>query len=235
VDDDPDLLEVATLALTGLGGYAVQRCASASEALQTAASFSPDLILLDAMMPGVDGAGALRALRDIDATAKTPVVFVTAMVQPQDLAQYDELGAVGVIPKPFDPAALPERLEEIWTQHIARIAHAHRKEFEGLRRTYVGQLPEKIEAMRMAAARLAEGGWDRETLESLHLVVHRMAGSSGLYRMSELSRTAGALEEIVKRLLTSATWPPASSPAELTTLVKAVSRTARTDAGLAAP
>ena len=234
VDDDADLLDVASLALGDLGGFTVQACSSASDALAQAPSFGPDLILLDVMMPGTDGVAMLQALRQIDTTTHTPVVFMTALAQRGDLAEYDE-HAVGVIPKPFDPSALPEMLEALWEDHLARLAESHRKQFEALRLSYVGQLPEKIEAMQDAAAALATRGWDRATLESLHLLVHRMAGSCGLYRLNELSRRAGALEEIVKRLLNAPSWPPSGSPGELTTLVKAVSRTARSEASLSAP
>jgi CheY-like chemotaxis protein len=233
VDDDPDLLDVASLALGDLGGYTVHSCTSATEAIAQAPPFGPDLIVLDVMMPGTDGFAVLHALRQIEATARTPVVFMTALAQHgDDLAEYD---AVGIIPKPFDPSSLPEMLEALWEDHLARLAESHRRQFEALRLAYVGQLADKIEAMQAAAETLAAGGWDRPTLEALHLLVHRMAGSCGLYRLNELSRRASALEEIVKRLLSAPSWPPAGSPADLTTLVKAVSRTARAEAGTAPP
>jgi two-component system OmpR family response regulator len=234
VDDDPDLLDVAALALADLGGYTVQPCGSAADALGQAPAFGPDLVLLDVMMPDMDGFAVLQALRQIDTTKHTPVVFMTALAQRGDLGEYDE-HAVGVIPKPFDPSALPEMLEALWEDHLSRLAESHRRQFEALRLTYVGQLPEKIEAMQDAAAALAARGWDRPTLESLHLLVHRMAGSCGLYRLNELSRRAGALEEIVKRLLNAPVWPPSGSPVQLTTLVKAVSRIARDEARLSPP
>ena len=230
VDDDPDLRDVVSLALTGLGGYVVETCGSAAEALEMAPSFGPDLVLLDVMMPGVDGFGVLKALREIDATAGTPVVVMSATVLRQEVAQYQAQGCLGGIQKPFDPATLPERLEALWEVHARRRMGAHLREFEALRRAYLGELAEKIGAMQAAAATLAAGGWDRTLVESLYQLAHRMAGSSGLYRLATLSRTAGALEEIVKRLLNSPTWPPASSPGELAMLVQAVGRTARTEA-----
>jgi two-component system, OmpR family, response regulator len=231
VDDDPDLVEVVSLALVELGGYTVRVCPSADEALEKGPSFQPDLILLDFMLPGTDGFALLQALRRIEETARVPVVFMTAAVQREDFSQYDR-DCIGVIPKPFDPTVLPDLLEALWVDHVDRIREAHRQRYEALRLAYVDQLEEKITAMQDAAAALAARGWDRPTLESLHLLVHRMAGSCGLYRLNELSRRAGALEEIVKRLLNAPVWPPSGSPVELTTLVKAVSRTARTEAGL---
>jgi two-component system OmpR family response regulator len=70
------------------------------------------------MMPGMDGFTTLEALRRIESMVDTPVVFVTAVVEPSDLALYDELGVAGVVPKPFDPATLPETLEEFWKEHL---------------------------------------------------------------------------------------------------------------------
>ena len=118
LDDDPDLLGVVVLALSGLGGYTVEACAFPAEGLERARSFAPDLILLDVMMPGMDGFTTLQALRRIETTVDTPVVLVTAVVEPSDLALYDELGVAGVVPKPFDPGTLPETLEELWKDHL---------------------------------------------------------------------------------------------------------------------
>jgi CheY-like chemotaxis protein len=234
VDDDPDIRDVATLALRTTGGYAVVPCGSAREAVDRVPSFRPDLILLDVWMPETDGFGALKALRAIEATSETPVVFMTG-VRIDEIARYQELGCLGVIPKPFDPTALPARLEGLWGRHHGRPANIHLEEFETLRRLYVGKLPETIAEMRAAAALLADEGWDRTTLESLRHLAHRMAGTSGLYRLPALGRSAGALEDIVKRLLTGPTWPPSSSAAELKTLVKAVDRTARNETREARP
>ena len=233
VDDDPDIRDVAALALRTTGGYAVQSCASAREAIERSASFRPDLILLDVWMPGTDGLATLTALREIEATAETPVVFLTG-VQLDEIARAPEMGCLGVIPKPFDPTALPARLEALWGCHDRR-RNEISEEFETLRRLYMAKLPETIAAMRAAAAGLAAEGWDRAALESLRIEAHRMAGSSGLYRLPALSRSAGALEDIVKRLLTGPSWPPSSSPEELKTLVKAVDRTARSETRQARP
>jgi CheY-like chemotaxis protein len=114
VEDDPDIQLVASLALSRIGGFTVQVCGSGTEALESAPAFAPDLILLDVMMPGTDGLSVLRGLRSHAETAATPVVFMTAKIQPQELAQYRSLGSLGVIAKPFDPATLADALREIW-------------------------------------------------------------------------------------------------------------------------
>ncbi len=114
VEDEPDIQTVARLALEALGGFTVEICSSGDEALQRAASFQPQLILLDVMMPGMDGPGTLKRLRELPQFASTPAVFMTAKVQPGEVAHYLELGAVDVIPKPFDPMMLSSQVQAIW-------------------------------------------------------------------------------------------------------------------------
>ena len=114
VEDEPDIRVVARLALEQLGGFTVELCGSGPEALERCPTFNPDLILLDVMMPGMDGPSTLLALRALPNCSRTPVVFMTAKVQPQEIAHYRQLGAVDVIPKPFDPLALADRVRAIW-------------------------------------------------------------------------------------------------------------------------
>ncbi len=117
VDDDGDIRTIAHLSLTAVGGFTVELCGSGAEAIQKAAPFNPDLILLDVMMPGMDGPTTLKELRGNPALAQTPVVFMTAKVQPQEIAQLLACGAMDVLAKPFDPMALPDTLNRIWAAH----------------------------------------------------------------------------------------------------------------------
>jgi two-component system OmpR family response regulator len=114
VEDDPDIQMVAAMALESLGGFAVLSCGSGDEALSRASEFSPDLVLLDVMMPGMDGLATLQALRRRPDTAGTPVIFMTARVQAQEIARYRDLGAADVIAKPFDPMTLADTVRSIW-------------------------------------------------------------------------------------------------------------------------
>lgn len=114
VEDEPDIQAVARLALEMVGGFTVKICSSGEEALQEAEAFAPDMILLDVMMPGMDGPSTLGALRKLPALAVTPVAFMTAKVQPQEVAHYKSLGALDVIPKPFDPMTLASQVSAIW-------------------------------------------------------------------------------------------------------------------------
>ncbi|MDD2914787.1 MAG: response regulator [Gallionella sp.] len=114
VEDEPDIQTVARLALEALGGFTVEICSSGGEALQRAPDFQPQLILLDVMMPGMDGPTMLGKLREFPRFASTPVVFMTAKVQSSEVAGYLEIGAVDVIPKPFDPMTLSSQVQNIW-------------------------------------------------------------------------------------------------------------------------
>lgn len=114
VEDEPDIRAVAQMALEAVGGFFVIVCASGQEALSAAPDARADLLLLDVMMPGMDGPSTLRALREIPATAHTPVIFMTAKVQAAEVAMFKELGALDVIPKPFDPMELSAQIERIW-------------------------------------------------------------------------------------------------------------------------
>ncbi len=114
VDDDEDIRVIANLALEMVGQFEVLHCGSGQEAIEKAADFKPDLFLLDYMMPDLDGEQTLRELRSFSGLEEVPVIFMTARVQ-QDVA--DNLrrkGALGVIPKPFDPMELADLIREIW-------------------------------------------------------------------------------------------------------------------------
>lgn len=114
VEDDPDIQVIARLSLASVGGFAVKLCSSGQEALQTAPTFLPDLILLDVMMPDMDGLTTLQALRQIPTLATTPVIILSARVQTHEVVHYRELGAVEVVAKPFDPMQLPTTIRQIW-------------------------------------------------------------------------------------------------------------------------
>ncbi|MDX1606841.1 MAG: response regulator [Candidatus Competibacterales bacterium] len=116
VEDEPDIREIAQLALADLGGFELRLCASGTEALTAVETFEPDLILLDVMMPGMDGTETLAALRERLDLARIPVVFMTAKLQPEELARFRRLGAADIIPKPFDPITLPDQIRSIWTR-----------------------------------------------------------------------------------------------------------------------
>ncbi len=111
-EDDPDLLALATYRLERLG-YEVLRAADGEEALALAARRTPDLVLLDVMMPRVDGLAAVRALRQRPETARTPVILLSARVQEGDVSAGLEAGADEYMAKPFSPRELGARVEAL--------------------------------------------------------------------------------------------------------------------------
>lgn len=112
VEDDEDIRLVAEMALED-EGFELEICESGQQALDKAVDIIPDLLLLDVMMPGMDGPTTLQKLRELPHLANTPAIFMTAKVQPAEVAQYTALGALGVIAKPFDPMSLAEQIRDI--------------------------------------------------------------------------------------------------------------------------
>lgn len=106
VDDDPDMREIAVLSLELNPSFEARTCGSGQEAIGVAATWRPDLIMLDVVMPGMDGPATLAALRNDPATSTITVVFITARAQPHDVARFLAMGAAGVIAKPFNPTTL---------------------------------------------------------------------------------------------------------------------------------
>ena len=106
VDDEPDIREVVEMSLGLDPEFAIRSCSSGADALTASAEWPPDLILLDVMMPVMDGPTTLKHLRSSPKTTYTPVVFMTARAQAREIETFVSLGAVGVIPKPFDPMTL---------------------------------------------------------------------------------------------------------------------------------
>lgn len=116
VEDEEDIRAVAELALEAVGGFTLKSCDSGQAALESLEAFRPQLMLLDVMMPGMDGPSTLKAIRQHPEFADVPAIFITAKVHPEEVQGYLAEGAAGVIPKPFDPMELPERIKGIWQQ-----------------------------------------------------------------------------------------------------------------------
>jgi len=114
VEDDPDIQAITMLALENVAGFTVRAYSSGEAAVREAAAFAPDLMLLDVMMPGMDGPSTLANLRKQPPLANTPVVFMTAKIQSSEISYFLSLGALDVIAKPFDPMNLGIQLRAIW-------------------------------------------------------------------------------------------------------------------------
>lgn len=120
VEDDLDIQIVARMALEAVGGYTVEMCAGGQQALNVVEAFGPDLVLLDVMMPDMDGPTVLQHLRARALTARLPIVFMTAKAQAHEVLAYRAMGALDVISKPFDPMTLSAKLADIWNENHAK-------------------------------------------------------------------------------------------------------------------
>ena len=114
IDDDASIREVAKMSLELVAGWDVITAPSGADGIRTARDEQPDGILLDVMMPGLDGPGTLAALRQDGTVGTTPVIFLTAKVQAAERTRFAELDVAGLIAKPFDPMKLPEQIAELF-------------------------------------------------------------------------------------------------------------------------
>lgn len=114
VEDEPDIRAVAELALSVVGGYELNVSEDGEQAIRNIPAFAPDLILLDVMMPGMTGPELYCHIKKLPGVSDTPVIFMTAKALQHEVQHYRELGAVGVIPKPFDAMTLSKQVQKLW-------------------------------------------------------------------------------------------------------------------------
>ncbi|NOX09981.1 MAG: response regulator [Gammaproteobacteria bacterium] len=117
VEDEPDIQELVKIALCELGGFELLVCSSGTDAIARVVNFSPDLFLLDVMMPGMNGPDTLKALKAIPELDTIPAIFMTAKVQTDEINELKKMGAMGVIAKPFNPVTLADDIKEIYRAH----------------------------------------------------------------------------------------------------------------------
>ncbi|HEX3859184.1 MAG TPA: response regulator [Pseudolabrys sp.] len=209
VDDEPDIREVVEMSLALDPGLSVKSCSCGSDALAAAAEWSPHVILMDVMMPEMDGPQTLGHLRERRATAYIPVVFMTARAQSRELAQFLSLGAAGVIPKPFDPMTLAGAVRDYLKRNDLT--------FGGLRSKFIARAQSDAQTLTDLRRDLAALIPNFERIGS---VAHALAGSAGIHGFddvgvhahavdlaAELARTGhGALRDVelaLERLLTA--------------------------------
>lgn len=119
VDDEDDIRRIAMISLSGVGGMVVAEASGGLEGIRKAREERPDVVLLDMMMPGMDGLATFQALRGDPETSGIPVVFLTAKAMSAEVDRLKALGARGVLIKPFDPMALPGQLRELLSSGCA--------------------------------------------------------------------------------------------------------------------
>ena len=114
VEDDEDIQRIVRMSLERVGKMTVEVVSDPLQAIERMVAFKPELVMLDWMMPGMDGPTLFRKMREVPETKALPVVFITAKASPRELEELRGLGAVGTISKPFSPKDLPDQLRAIW-------------------------------------------------------------------------------------------------------------------------
>ncbi len=158
VDDEPSNRRIAELSLRHVGKWDVALASSGSEGLAVAATFRPDVILLDVMMPGMDGLEVFASLRRDPRASNVPVIFLTAMVQRENFERLRATGAAGILGKPFDPMALPGQVRRLVAAQGARVTVAP---VEDVALPRLGGLRTASSGARAATSEIAEIGSSR--------------------------------------------------------------------------
>jgi len=189
VDDEPDIREVVELSLGLDPDLVVRSCASGEEALGVVEDWAPAIILLDVMMPVMDGAATIGHLQSNPRTAHIPVVFMTARAQSRELELFRSLGAVGVIPKPFDPMALAASLRAHIAPPVSRLG--------AMRHEFLQRVDGDLIAMAAHWSTMEDGTDVSSSLAGIRNIAHKLAGAGGIFGFDEISEAAAALEEAV--------------------------------------
>ena len=187
VDDEPDIREVVEVSLGLDPAFVTRSCSSGKEALVVAADWQPDIILLDVMMPVMDGAATLTRLRENAVTADIPVIFMTARAQAREVDRFRSLGAVGVIPKPFDPMTLAASVRSY-------VQPAH-DPMDDLRAGFLLRVKRDAAALSEDRQVLKVGNRLPGTLDRIKRIAHGLSGAGGIYGYGEISDAAAALED----------------------------------------
>ena len=187
VDDEPDIREVVEISLGLDPEFTVRSCPSGGDAIAAAADWSPDLILLDVMMPGMDGPATLARLRESPRTSNIPVIFMTARAQPRELDHFRALGAEAVISKPFDPLTLAASVRCHMQTPDVRLAVPRARFLKHAR----------MDVIELTCDRLALSVEEdaATALESIKTIAHQLASEGGIAGCGEISAKALALED----------------------------------------
>ncbi len=207
VEDDPDAQAAVRFALQELHQIHLRICSSAREALSAAADFPADVLLLDVMMPEIDGASVLAGLRQLAIHRDTPAIFVTSLVDPEDMRYYRSLGVAGVISKPFDPLTLGERIAAMLRDATAcRTAPVPMTaELGALQRVFERELPQRLQRIRNVLARCRHPGpATRGDCVQLWELLDELRNAANTYGHREIAARAQRIEQTAASLVLSA-------------------------------
>jgi two-component system OmpR family response regulator len=227
VDDDADICSVVQATLRLVPGLHVQTADSGERAIDLAHEFRPDLVLMDVMMPGLDGPSTLKRMRESMLLVDIPVVFMTAKVLPAEIAQFLRMGAIGVIVKPFDPLRLYAELSALWDKGGAKLQGSIADSGQSNAQAQVDSLT--ISFLQRAWADVinlakmierAQNG-DRSVFKEIERVSHSLHGAGAMFGFPKISEVGGTMARIVEGLAVSAeVHSSACDPAALPPLLE---------------
>jgi CheY-like chemotaxis protein len=204
VDDDPDICEVVKTTLRMMADLLVHTAASGQRAIELALEVLPDLVLMDIMMPGLDGPSTLNRMRGNAALAHIPVIFMTAKLLPGEVAHFLRLGAIGVIGKPFDPLTLCDELFALWSKAgLERTEAAARSDsappeilakIASLSDTFLTRTAGDVVRLEEIIARIRDG--ERSLLPEVERLAHRIHGAGHMFGFPQVSATGAAIERL---------------------------------------
>ncbi|MFQ5692900.1 MAG: response regulator [Nitrospinota bacterium] len=198
IDDEEDLRTIVRMSLESIGGYEVYLAASGEEGLEIAAREQPDAILMDVMMPGLDGPATLERLRRDERCAQIPVIFLTAKSRPAEVQRLKDLGALEVLTKPFYPMGLPHQVRRI----LERVSPNRPDELTilDLEGRYLRGLAGRIEELRNVLRSIEAEPDDLAVTAALWDLRHtffNLAGSGATHGFTAISAVARAAEQCV--------------------------------------
>jgi two-component system, OmpR family, response regulator len=227
VDDDPDICSVVQATLRLVPGLDVQTADSGERAIDLAYELRPDLVLMDVMMPGLDGPSTFKRMRESALLAKMPVIFMTAKVLPAQITQLLQLGAIGVIVKPFDPLKLYGELLSLWNKGST----TPRDAIEGGRAAEVQTQVDSLTVSFLQRAwtdvinlakmiERAQAG-DRSVFPEIERICHSIHGAGAMFGFPGISDAAGAMVRMVAAFMASSELRGAASDSVAPRLLQA--------------
>jgi two-component system OmpR family response regulator len=209
VDDDADICSVVRATLHLVPDLAIQTADSGERAIDRAYEFRPELVLMDVMMPGLDGPSTFERMQQSVLLANIPVIFVTAKVLPIEVAQLLQLGAIGVIVKPFDPLTLYEELCGLWANKAA----AHQSTAASTEPVHIRAQVDALTINFLRRARddginlanmigRAQTG-DRSVCKEIERVAHSLQGAGAMFGFPNVSTMGGMIARTAEGLVAS--------------------------------
>jgi len=207
VDDDPDVCEVVQATLCLIAGLQVYTAGSGEQAIDLAYELRPDLVLMDVVMPGLDGPSTLERMRERAPISEIPVIFLSAKMHPATAAHFLELGAIGVIGKPFDPLKLCDEVLSLWkhagaTRGVKRTHAAHSQvqaKVSSLTASFLQRTRDDVVRLRSIVESAGHG--NQSLLKEVHRVAHSIRGAGTMFGFPEVSAAAEKIERLAGEVM----------------------------------